>query len=312
MSRRLAMVPGVILVAIAATMWGTDALFRRPLAQSTSATTIVFGEHVVLVLLTLPLLVPAMRALFAAGPRYVAAGIVVGAGASAIATIMFTQAFVHGDPITPVVLQKVQPLVVVAGAAIFLGEQPRRRFAWFLVPALVGVWLIAFPDPFEIHLHGLEPIALALGAAVLWGLGTVFGRYLTRRISFEHVVTVRFAFGLVASAVALLVVGAPAYAGAHDSVWIAYLALVTGAGALTLYYYGLQRTPATLASLAELAYPVTAAIVGYVAFDATLSWSQWLGVVITVTVVSLLPARRREIVKVPPAEARLTPAPASA
>ena len=49
MSRRMATVPGIVLIALAATMWGTDALFRRPLAQSTSATTIVFGEHVILV-----------------------------------------------------------------------------------------------------------------------------------------------------------------------------------------------------------------------------------------------------------------------
>ena len=55
-------------------MWGTDALFRKPLAESTSAATIVFGEHVILVLFTLPLLVPAMRALFGAGIRYVLAG----------------------------------------------------------------------------------------------------------------------------------------------------------------------------------------------------------------------------------------------
>ena len=110
---------------------------------------------------------------------------------------------------------------------------------------------------------------MALGAAVLWGLGTVFGRFLSRRLAFEHVLTVRFAFGFVASAIALPIVGAAAYAGLHDSIWIAYLALVTGAAALTLYYYGLRRTPATLASVGELAYPVTAGIVGYVAFGAT-------------------------------------------
>ena len=92
MLRRLDTVPGVVLVSIAAAMWGLDGLIRKPLAGTTSPYTIVFGEHVVLVLLTLPLLVPAMRALWAAGPRYVAAGIAVGAGASAIATILFTKA----------------------------------------------------------------------------------------------------------------------------------------------------------------------------------------------------------------------------
>jgi drug/metabolite transporter, DME family len=309
MTRRLAAVPGVVLIAAAAAMWGTDALFRKPLAESTSAGTIVFGEHVVLVLLTLPLIVPAMRALFAAGTRYVLAGIAIGAGASAVATILFTQAFVRGDAITPVVLQKVQPLIVIVAARVILGEQPRRGFVWFVIPALLGVWLIAFPQPFDVHASGLEPIALALGAAVLWGLGTVFGRFLTRRLAFEHVVTVRFSFGLVASAIMLPILGAPAFASAHDTLWIAYLALVTGAAALSLYYIGLQRTPAMLASIAELAYPVTAVIVGYIAFDATLRWTQWLGVIVTVGVVSLLPApRRKPLVKVPAGEPQLAPA----
>jgi drug/metabolite transporter (DMT)-like permease len=309
MARRLAIVPGVVLIALAAAMWGTDALFRKPLAESTSAATIVFGEHVILVLITLPLVVPAMRALFAAGTRYVLAGVAVGAGASAIATILFTQAFVHGDPITPVVLQKVQPLVAIAAARVILHEEPRRRFLWFVVPALLGVWLIAFPRPFEVHASGLQPIALALGAAVLWGLGTVFGRYLARRLRFDHVVTVRFSFGLVASAIALPILGAPAFASAHDMLWIAYLALVTGLLALSLYYIGLQRTPAMVASIAELAYPVTAIIVGYVAFGATLRWTQWLGVILTVAVVSLLPApRRAPLVKAPAVEPQLAPA----
>jgi drug/metabolite transporter (DMT)-like permease len=307
--RNLNAIPGVTLVAAAAAMWGTDALFRRPLAHSTSAATVVFGEHVLLVLLTLPLLLPSLRALARAGIRYIVVAVAVGAGASAVATILFTQAFVHGDPITPVVLQKVQPLVVIVGARILLGEEPRRRFAWFLLPALAGVWLIAFPHPMNVHARGITPIAEALAAALLWGLGTVFGRFLTRRIEFEQVTTLRFAFGLVASAAALPLLGAPAYAGAHDSIWIAYLALVTGLAALTLYYYGLRRTPALLASLAELAYPATALVVGYVAFGAQLRWSQWLGVLVVLAVVSLLPTRpRREIVKLPPVDARLAPA----
>jgi drug/metabolite transporter, DME family len=310
--RRLAVVPGVALVSLAAAMWGTDALFRRPLAQSTTPATIVFGEHVVLVLVTLPFVVPSLLALWRAGTRYVLAGIAVGAGASAVATILFTQAFVHGNPITPVVLQKVQPLVAVAGAWLVLGEEPRRRFAWFLLPALAGVWLIALPHPFDVSANGLLPIAEALGAALLWGLGTVFGRYLGRKLRFEQVTTVRFSFGLVASAVALPLVSAPAFSSVHDSAWIAVLALVTGAAALGLYYYGLQRTPATLAALGELAFPVTASLVGYLAFGATLRWTQWIGVAVTVAVVSLLPVRRGEIVRVPARDARLDPAPASA
>jgi drug/metabolite transporter, DME family len=303
---RLARVPGVVLVSIAATLWGLDGLIRKPLSHTTTPTTIVFGEHVVLVALTLPLLVPALVALWRAGPRYVLSGILIGAGASAIATILFTEAIFHGDFITVVVLQKSQPLVAVVGAWLVLGEQPRPRFAWFLLPALAGIWLLALKHPLAPHAHGLTPIAETLGAAGLWGLGTVFGRYLGRRLAFEHVTTVRFAFGLVASACALPIIGASAWSSGHDSFWIAVLAVVTGFLALGLYYYGLRRTPAMLAALGELAFPVTATLVGIYVFNDTLRWTQWLGVAITVAVVTLLPARRREIVKAPD----LAPAPA--
>ena len=295
MTNRLSNVPGVVLVSIAATMWGLDGLIRKPLSHTTTATTIVFGEHVVLVACTITLLVPALASLWRAGPRYVLAGILVRAGASAVATILFTQALFHGDFITVIVLQKSQPLIAVVGAWLVLGEQPRRGFAWFLVPAVAGVWLIALPHPLAPHAHGLTPIAETLAAATLWGLGTVFGRYLGQKLAFEHVTTVRFAFGLVASACALPIVGVSAWSNAHDSFYIALLALVTGLAALGLYYYGLRRTPALLAALGELAFPVTATLVGIYVFSSSLRWTQWIGVAVTVAVVSLLPARRREI-----------------
>src|SRR4029077_17802992 len=85
---RLAAIPGVVLVAVAAAMWGTDPIIRKTMSGTTSATTIVFGEHVILVALPLPLLYPALWAVFHAGWRYVLAAVIIGAGASALATIL--------------------------------------------------------------------------------------------------------------------------------------------------------------------------------------------------------------------------------
>ena len=113
---------------------------------------------------------------------------------------------------TPVVLQKVQPIVAVIAAGSFSVSASRPRFALYLGPALVGAWLIGVPDPLHPTVHGLKPMLYALGAAVLWALGTVLGRYLARMMRFEHVTTLRFLFGLPASAIALLVLGAPAFA----------------------------------------------------------------------------------------------------
>src|SRR6476619_4105311 len=299
---------GITLVAVAAALWGLDAWIRRPLAQSTSVATIVFGEHLVLVAITFPLLFAALPALFRLGPRYILAAAVIGAGSSAVATILFTQAFVDGDPVTPVVLQKLQPVISVVAARVELGERPRPLFALYLVPALVGAWLIGVPDPFHPSAHGLQPTLYALAAATLWALGTVLGRYLSRRMHFQHVTALRFAFGLPASAIALLVLGAPAFASGHDTFWIAVLALVTGLVALSLYYYGLQTTPAVAATLAELAFPVSAILVGYFRFGQTLTGWQWVGVGLTSLVVVLLPARPVETFEVVPAPP--SPAPA--
>jgi drug/metabolite transporter (DMT)-like permease len=300
--KRLTAIPGVLLVAVAAALWGSDPILRKPLGGDTTATTIVFGEHVVLVALTLPFLLPALRAVWKAGPRFIAASVAVGAGASAIATILFTEALFHGDFITPVVLQKIQPLVAVLGAAVVLGERPRPRFAWFLLPALLGFWLVNQPHPLEPTAKGLVPIIQAVAAAVLWACGTVLGRYLSRELEFQHILSLRFFFGLIASAIALPVMGAKAYAGAHDSLWIAYLAIVTGLVSLAFYYYGLKKTPAVLSSLAELTYPAIAVIAGIYAYNSHLRWSQWVGVVMIIGVVSLLPVqRRRALVALPQA-----------
>ena len=79
-------------------------------------------------------------------------------------------------------------------------------------------------------------------------------------------------------------------------------AFVTGFLALGLYYYGLQRTPAVLSSLAELTYPAVAVVAGIYAYNQHLSWTQWVGVALILGTVTLLPVRRRHIVAEKPRE----------
>src|SRR5262249_36227097 len=138
------------------------------------------------------------------------------------------------------------------------------------------------------------------------------GRAAGRSVSGERVsprgLSLRFFFGLLASAIALLVMSQPAYSNRHDTVLILYLALVTGLLALALYYYGLQRTPAVLSSLAELTYPAVAVVAGIYAYDQHLTWPQWVGVVLILGGVTLLPWRRRVVAESKPVE--LVPAPA--
>ncbi|REF36153.1 DMT family transporter [Thermasporomyces composti] len=284
------------LVALAASLWGTSSLMRDPLKAEYPAATIVFFEHLVLVLCLAPWLVGAVRALLAASPRVKAAVLVIGAGSSALATTLFTAAFAYGDPVTPQVLQKLQPLFAMLLAAVLLGERLARRFAWFAVPALAGAWLLAFADPFAVSISSAVAAVLALGAALLWGAGTVLGRLAGSELSPVHLTTLRFAVGLPATALIAAAQGVPLALSpvtGRNVVLLLVLALVPGLLALTLYYRGLSRTPASRATLAELAFPVTAAAVGVGVLDAHLTWSQWLGFVLVLAAITALSLHER-------------------
>lgn len=291
------MAGGLLLVAGGAALWGTDAVFRRGLALELPAATVVFLEHVVLVAITLPLLVRGRSQLRHLRSRDWVAALVIGAGASALATVLFTAAFRFGDPTTPLLLQKVQPLVAVAGAHLLLGERLLPRFSWFLIAGIAGAYLVAFPDPGKVSVGGLAPALLALGAAALWGLGTVLGRHLSAKLTFATLTALRFAIGLPAAAA--LVAALPGDTGlgrldAQAAVAVLLLALVPGLAGLLVYYRGLRSAPASGATLAELAFPLTAVGVNYAVFATVLSGTQWIGMAVlavTITTMSLL-ARR--------------------
>jgi drug/metabolite transporter (DMT)-like permease len=294
-------IPGMFQVALAAALWGTDALFRRGLALNLPPTTVVFAEHVILAVVTLPWLLGARPALARFGGRHWLAAILIGAGASAVATALFTAAFSYGNPTTPLLLQKLQPLVAVLGARLVLGERLLPRYWVYFALAVAGAYLVSFADPARVSVAAVAPALLAVGAAALWGLGTVLGRYLSSRVEFQHLTALRFAIGLPASALMVALFGQDPTAALQPSyiLPLVLLSLVPGLLALLLYYRGLRRTPAAAATLAELAFPLTAILVNYLAFGTTLSPTQWIGALLlagAVVAMGLASARGSESV----------------
>ncbi|GAA4002326.1 DMT family transporter [Allokutzneria multivorans] len=276
------------LVACAAALWGTDGLLRKPLADALPPATVVFWEHLIVVVLLLPWLPAAMRAFAASTAKQKTALVAIGVGASAVATAMFTAAFKLGDPVTPLVLQKLQPVFAVLAAFFFLRERVRWTYAAFAVPALLGAWLLSFPDPSQFRVSALSAALLSLGAAALWAGGTVLGRMVSTEMSPMHVTTLRFAIGLPASAAVVGVQGAPVLVGFDNALGLVLLAVIPGLLALRLYYLGLQTTPASRATLAELAFPATAALIGVGLLGTSLTLTQWIGFAVIVGAVTLL------------------------
>jgi len=295
---------GAAVVALAAALWGTDALFRRGLALELPAATVVFAEHLLLAAVTAPLLWRDRGALRRLSRGDWLAVLLIGAGASATATVLFTAAFRYGDPTSVLLLQKLQPVVAVIAAMVLLGERLRPRFGFFFCAAVAGGWLIAFADPLAVSVASAQAAVLAVGAATLWAFGTVLGRRLAVDLQAPTLAALRFAVGLPASVLLVLAFAGPggfAVPGAAVPSLVG-LALIPGLVALWLYYRGLRTTPASVATLAELAFPLSAIIVNRLAFGATLTPTQWTGVVLlmlTLVVMSVQPGSRAVGVRAP-------------
>ncbi|NYH78816.1 drug/metabolite transporter (DMT)-like permease [Actinopolyspora biskrensis] len=287
------------LVAIATAMWGTDALWRMPLATSLPTTTVVLCEHLIVTLLLVPLLPRAWRAFRSCGPRERLGVLVVGAGTSALATLLFTAAFTYGDPVTPVVLQKLQPVFAGVASFLLLRERMGGWYPVFAVPAVLGAWMLAFPDPLQVSVSRVMPALLALGAAVLWAAGTVFGRMLSRELSAMEVTTLRYSVGLPTAALVVFFrdgspwqglsnIGEALAVGWGNIGGLLLLALIPGLLALSLYYLGMRTTAAARATVAELSFPATAAVVGVGVLGETLTVTQWIGFVLIVAMITAL------------------------
>jgi drug/metabolite transporter (DMT)-like permease len=276
----------VLLVAIGAAMWGTDAVLRVPLLEVASPSQIVLLEHLVLLLYSVPAVLLGWRYFRGLGAAQWVALLVIGWGGSAIATLLFTTAFTVGNPTVVILLQKTQPLFAVVLAGILL----RERLGWAYWPcfavAMVGAYMISFGnlDPFgALGSAELLTAALALGAAFLWGSSTVLGRLVLKDMPFYALTGARLLLAVPLLAVIVVAQGSLGGIGAGFAAEpgrVVLLALIPGLLALLLYYRGLAGTKASYATLAELAFPATAVILNWTFLGVGLSANQVIGFVL--------------------------------
>jgi drug/metabolite transporter, DME family len=288
---------GPALVCFAAMLWATDAPFRSELTEGLSSNFIVLAEHAVNLLFAIPILFFNWRELLTFSRREWAAVLAIAVGGSALASIAFTQSFHYVNPSVAILLQKVQPLIAISLAALFLKERLGRSFWLWAALAMVGAYLISFPSivPQLYEGEAFNPntigVILALTAALLWGASTVLGKYVLRTSSFQTLTALRFSiafvflFFLTASQDQLPPLAA---VSARDWLFIAIIAGVSGIASISLYYYGLQYTKASIATIAELGFPLAAVFVNAY-FITTISQAgtyfglfvgQWIGTIL--------------------------------
>ncbi|MEO8897135.1 MAG: DMT family transporter [Candidatus Dormibacter sp.] len=303
----------LLVVALGAMLWASDVFFRTGLVRrGLSSSEIVFAEDLLITLAFVPFLMRTWRDLRGHSGRTTLALLLIGVGPQALATVLFTQSITialrSGAVTETYLLQQVQPLIAVTLAWLVLKER-RRAYFWPLAAlGIVAVYMVVFADaplqPFSALEHGrLLAAVCALGAALLWASGTVLGRYALRDVSFVSTAALRFTVALPVLLVIMLVSnGASAFGAYHASDFpdLVGLAVLPGLGAILLYYRALRSTPASLATLAETAQPLTVTLL--LALPAPYGFRQQVfplqavGTVVFIAVIVALNASKERVV----------------
>lgn len=283
----------LLWVALGASLWGTDTLFRRTLTPVLDSFQIVFFEHLILAIVLLPGAWRLRTRWRGLAWRQWAAVLGISWGGSALGTVCYTEAIRLGNPTTAVLLQKVQPLFAALLARLLLDERLGGRFWVCLILATGGAYLVSFGAAAPRAPIEISAALLALCAAALWGSSTVLGRFALRTLAFPALTTLRIL--LAVPVLALLALGrAPHALNARQAASLVLVALVPGLLALLVYYRGLGGTRASLAAIAELAFPATATLLNWLFFAARVTATQVAGFALIWSVILSLERRHAE------------------
>ncbi len=279
---------GPLFIIIAALLWSFDGILRRGL-YSLPPSVVVFYEHLLgfaILLFLIPKWLPDLKKM--TKKEWIAMGL-VSLFSGALGTIFYTAALGKVNYIqysVVVLLQQLQPIWAISAAAILLKEKITKKFIIWAMVALVAAYFVNFKD-LTVNLQSGSGTAiaglLAIGAGFLWGSSTAISKYVLNKVSFLTATALRFALAPIFAFGFVVSMGqTTALTTINSSQWVSLLliAFSTGMVALAIYYYGLKRTPARVATICELVWPASAVFIDYFYFHQTYSNTQILGIVV--------------------------------
>jgi len=294
---------GPWLVGLGAALWGTESAWRIPLNNLFDADVIVFWEHVLILLIFLPLLLSRVDEIRKIDARTWGYLILSGFAGSAVGTIFFTLALKHGNPTVVNVVLNIQPLISTMGAFLLFRDRLAPRFFLYAgIAILAGIFVsVAHPTLIAVSFEraGLtRGTGYALICALFWGLATVAGRGVMVGMSLRLASSLRIVVGLICMTLILLgydkLHGAtlwPAAAQAHASkaiVWLVLLASVSGGIPLLIYFQGLHLTRASTAGYFEMMQTLAAVCITWGFFHASLHSHQVVAALILIAAVAMV------------------------
>ncbi|AGH96053.1 DMT family transporter [Pseudobdellovibrio exovorus] len=298
---------GFIFIILGTLMWSFDTLIRYPLLASLRPDTMVFLEHALLTIIFVPLLFKTKSFFRQMNVRHLTSFLVIGVMGSAVSTLAFTQAFALINPSLVILLQKLQPIVVILLSVFILKEKFSRRFFALSALALIGVFLISYPDIsplwmttnspiFQTGSHALLGYGLTLLAVIGWGASTVFGKKLsTEGFNENEIMAGRFSLGFLFLLVFCLSQSSlPTTEISYDVyLKVAAMVLLSGLLGMSLYYRGLSRLPAHISAIAEMFFPLSAVMINWIFLGKALLPIQIAGaIVLTASSIGIQLSRR--------------------
>lgn len=289
MSRTNTMI-GAIFVIIAAVLWGIDGVILTPRLYNLPVPYVVFLLHAIPFVFMNVLFFREYKKLKEFKKMdFIAFGLIAlfgGAiGTLAIVKALFLVNFQHLSVV--VLLQKMQPIFAVVLARILLKEKIGKNFLLWAIVAVIGAYFLTF----GLHSPNLEgekttlAALYALLAAFSFGSSTVFGKFVVSSFEFQTALFFRYGFTTIIMTVFLIVTnGFIAVSNITKTNWIILLIITfsTGAFAIAMYYFGLKKINANVATICELAYPLSATLFDYLINKSVLSAVQWGAAVIVI------------------------------
>src|SRR3954453_12086626 len=193
---------GPWLVGFGAALWGTESAWRIPLNDLFDPEVIVLWEHVLILLMFLPILLPQLGQLRKIdGPTW---GYLIFSGfaGSAVGTIFFTLALKNGNPTVVNVILNIQPVISTLGAFLLFGDRLTPRFFVYAGIAIVAGIFLSVEHPALIGVSFAQAglnlgTVYALICAVFWGLSPVAGRGVMIGIPLRLAASLRIVVGLI-------------------------------------------------------------------------------------------------------------------
>lgn len=276
---------GAFAISLAAAFWGVDGIVLTPRLYNLDVGFVVFMLHALAFLIMNSFLFREYKQIKRFNSADLTTFFLIALLGGAIGTMSMVHALflVNFEKLTIVILlQKLQPIFAIALAVIFLGERMRRYYFIWATLAIVAGYFLTFGTRLPNLSTGdntLEAALFSLLAAFSFGSSTVLSKKILGKYSFQTATFYRY--GFTSLIMLIYVLGAGLYTQ-FDVVsrenWIVFLiiAMTTGSGAIFLYYYGLRKVRAVIATICELFFPVTAIILDYLINDQRLSWVQWI------------------------------------